>query len=443
MSVNFTFKKKLESKIKVTSTIAEHEIEEKIRCDTITGIIGQKIESTIPDEVKSDLVIPLIENNNWRAVAKRKREELHSQQKIIDVQPNVNSDETIDDKAKRELLDEVNRDNEKWENRGENNSNMIIPMLLRNCVPSGFEEDDNFDVSARADNPTIDDYEKIPVEEFGLAMLRGMGWKPGEAVGGKMKQVIAPLEVSIRPKGMGLGAESAMSKSSKANSKSSTTNVNPEELEFKQGCHVCVEVGNYIGYYGKVETIDDDLVRANVRLILNSETIVVPIATLRVVTRNEFSKEGKVVNKASYDEYKGKESVKKESGVHNNASNGESSKHRSWIQKRLRVRIIDKNYRKGKFYKEKVVINKVYDDHYCVCETDDKIMLDDVRDEMIETVIPRKENAEVIVLQGEHKGRIGYLIERDDQKYSATVRLSKMKDYINFDFDHICEYVYS
>lgn len=30
---------------------------------------------------------------------------------------------------------------------------------------------------------TVEDYEKIPVDAFGLAMLRGMGWKPGKGIG--------------------------------------------------------------------------------------------------------------------------------------------------------------------------------------------------------------------------------------------------------------------
>ena len=27
---------------------------------------------------------------------------------------------------------------------------------------------------------TIDDYENVPIGDFGLAMLRGMGWEPGK-----------------------------------------------------------------------------------------------------------------------------------------------------------------------------------------------------------------------------------------------------------------------
>lgn len=34
---------------------------------------------------------------------------------------------------------------------------------------------------------TLEDYESIPVNQFGLAMLRGMGWKPDEGIGKNKK----------------------------------------------------------------------------------------------------------------------------------------------------------------------------------------------------------------------------------------------------------------
>lgn len=32
---------------------------------------------------------------------------------------------------------------------------------------------------------TLEDYEKIPINDFGMAMLRGMGWKEGSGIGKK------------------------------------------------------------------------------------------------------------------------------------------------------------------------------------------------------------------------------------------------------------------
>ena len=63
-------------------------------------------------------------------------------------------------------------------------------------------EDDVFarDFNDAPDVSTLDDYEAMPVEEFGAALLRGMGWD-GKDRGPKVKQVVR------RPNQMGLGAK--------------------------------------------------------------------------------------------------------------------------------------------------------------------------------------------------------------------------------------------
>ena len=54
---------------------------------------------------------------------------------------------------------------------------------------------------------TLAQYEAMPVEDFGLAMLRGMGWKKGMAVGRSGKGPAAPVEYLKRPDKLGLGAD--------------------------------------------------------------------------------------------------------------------------------------------------------------------------------------------------------------------------------------------
>ncbi|KAJ5812162.1 hypothetical protein N7474_008463 [Penicillium riverlandense] len=48
-----------------------------------------------------------------------------------------------------------------------------------------YDEASSFrtDVASRPDSATLDAYDSIPVEEFGAALLRGMGWKDGQAIG--------------------------------------------------------------------------------------------------------------------------------------------------------------------------------------------------------------------------------------------------------------------
>lgn len=454
--ISFSFSKKLTKTPLSASKIAEKVEEDEVKCDIVTAIDDKKIESATPAQEKTALVIPCLQNNNWRLNQAKKKHAARNgavgkpAAAATECEPPADTtNETLDDIARRELLSEVARQNEEWEQRGNKASNLVIPVFMRNQPPEGFEQDDNFDVSARAENPTTEDYEKVPVEEFGLAMLRGMGWKEGEAVGGKMKAVVAPVEAVIRPKGLGLGAEAPKPKPPKVTvDKSGKQQV--EDLELKRGCHVSMELGEFKGFYGTVESIDDDMIRACVRLAINSLAVMVPIAALRVVSKDEFGKESKVINKSSYEEYKRKDErkpeIKRESDAdlqpmkHIKAEKQSDSK--SWIAKHLRVRIVDKNYRNRKYYKEKVVVKEVSSDRRsCTCRTDDKIMLEDLAEDMLETVIPRDEGATVMIVRGEHKGSLARLMKRDSDKSIASVKLRDSKETVKLHYDYVCEYV--
>ena len=72
-----------------------------------------------------------------------------------------------------------------------------------------MNEDDRFkaDVAARPDSADLDAYAAVPVEEFGAALLRGMGWKEGDAVG-KVKNAVGKARVvERRPALLGIGAK--------------------------------------------------------------------------------------------------------------------------------------------------------------------------------------------------------------------------------------------
>jgi len=58
-----------------------------------------------------------------------------------------------------------------------------------------------------SEKSTLEDYDRVPVSDFGLAMLRGMGWKAEEGIGLKNKRVVEMREPEVRPRGLGLGAE--------------------------------------------------------------------------------------------------------------------------------------------------------------------------------------------------------------------------------------------
>ena len=65
-----------------------------------------------------------------------------------------------------------------------------------------YDETGSFraDVQVRPDPATLDQYNAIPVEEFGAALLRGMGWKDGQAIGRGNYGTSATADRAIRPR---------------------------------------------------------------------------------------------------------------------------------------------------------------------------------------------------------------------------------------------------
>ncbi len=70
-------------------------------------------------------------------------------------------------------------------------------------------EDDAFkqDVVELPDEASLEDYERIPVSQFGAALLRGMGWKEGHAASRKNKGLVEPWLPQSRPALLGIGAK--------------------------------------------------------------------------------------------------------------------------------------------------------------------------------------------------------------------------------------------
>ena len=103
---------------------------------------------------------------------------------------------------------------------GDKKSTLVLPAIGLNGgtddLRSGRDtfianEDDVFrnDVASRPDMASLDAYAAVPVEEFGAALLRGMGWKEGDALGRRKEQITKPKPIERRPALLGIGAKEA------------------------------------------------------------------------------------------------------------------------------------------------------------------------------------------------------------------------------------------
>ncbi|KAJ9054821.1 DNA primase large subunit Spp2 [Entomophthora muscae] len=108
---------------------------------------------------------------------------------------------TLEEEAAAALIDDAN---------GVLNSDKkidIIPLSL-SSKPRSEAELFKDDIDSRPDECTLEDYERVPVQDFGEALLRGMGWKDGEPIGLKKRGgTYEAIGFERRERLLGLGAK--------------------------------------------------------------------------------------------------------------------------------------------------------------------------------------------------------------------------------------------
>ncbi|OAL33824.1 hypothetical protein AYO20_06835 [Fonsecaea nubica] len=111
---------------------------------------------------------------------------------------------TVDEEALQALLDDGS---------GKPRSNAIITIQgNRQLSPQDETQDFREDVASRPDSSTLEEYAAMPVEEFGLAMLRGMGQKRranGEIIDLAPKNDDNPRKLRKQEGFLGIGAKAA------------------------------------------------------------------------------------------------------------------------------------------------------------------------------------------------------------------------------------------
>uniref|UniRef100_A0A8C4N5B0 G-patch domain and KOW motifs-containing protein n=1 Tax=Eptatretus burgeri TaxID=7764 RepID=A0A8C4N5B0_EPTBU len=412
-AVAFAFLKKVEKfRIQEKSALGDKsDGRTREEVDFVTGVEGKEVHSTKPKEIHKELIIPLIKQNRWE-ILKRKN--------LLTEQQAKGKDSNAEFEAIKEVLEDSRRFMEQQEERDGHakDETFAIPMLLQNKVPDGFEDGEKVDVSLRPDVATEADYMAVPVEAYGLAMIRGMGWKPGEGIGKTFKQDVKATEHQLRPKGLGLGADrsalAALEGKKPARSlKPGDQRVAEEPLGHVPGAHVLLESGPHKGLCGKIEAVDADNARLVVRLALGGNAMTVSQYVARPMSSKEYVKfrQDSSMNKGgNKDEEVGKAKRRKQgqngnggdwqerhldrqetAGKSFNLSSRDSNKHGTkkkhdelvekrkntapvmpeppcWLHRDLRVRFIDRNYKGGKYYNCKVCIlggGKAFDNFHC------------------------------------------------------------------------------
>jgi ribosomal protein S4E len=106
-------------------------------------------------------------------------------------------------------------------------------------------------------------------------------------------------------------------------------------------------------------------------------------------------------------------------------------------------RIVSKNFHNGQYYNEKCIIQDVTRSKECILKTAAGKVLDAVKQQYLETVIPKVEKY-VMIIGGDHEelvGQIGKLIQYDSGTEKAIVQMDSTYEMETFGFDDISEYI--
>jgi len=480
--------------------------------DYVVSIVGTSIESLNAEPEKVPLVIPLPETKGVKIHKKylklvnglnkipvdstfeNKTEDVEmkegTQTNSEMVQPKsdskflelpIEAPKTLEEEAREELLLEASQIQ-----YVDAPNNLELPLLLkfRNTDLDKIEDEDQrfkADVASRPDETETEAYEKVPIDLFGAAMLRGMGWSEGAPIGvGKNAKVTDVVDFLPRPGyRTGLGAtpltipepkkkkfikpgesrgpkELQVLSDDKGNLKSIRRN--GEELTpiSKVGLHegslVGIIQGPHDGLYARVLKIFSSG-EVIVRLQSSDEQVQITKEDITLVDEKKLNSshparifieeyEKRLEKEKQEQKYKNLDEKKdtNEKKDKKESLKSSSKMEKRWIFPNLVVRIISKSFQNGKYYLKKGTILDVVDSETCTLQLQENQKMIDVKQSMLETVVP-KERERVMIVDGKLSGRTGVILEKPKGQGKATVQLAGGVDIERFELDSICQYV--
>uniref|UniRef100_A0A9J2Q2I1 G-patch domain-containing protein n=1 Tax=Ascaris lumbricoides TaxID=6252 RepID=A0A9J2Q2I1_ASCLU len=207
------------------------------------------------------LVIPLVKGNDWRI---ERLLRLKSEGKLSE-----------EECAKLELLTAA-----------------VSPSLIN--VAEISERSTASDVTSTITAEDAD-YEQVPVESFGLAVLRGCGWKEGEGIGMTNKRLCL-ITTKEAERSLGLGADINMGRPN-GKKVSSNDGENSDVRPLKKSSYVKITGGAYRDSYGKVQSFDEDNASVIVELAIGGNFVRVSEYAVMVVSSKEYERDAKCISR--------------------------------------------------------------------------------------------------------------------------------------------------
>ncbi|XWS15422.1 hypothetical protein CRYUN_Cryun35bG0096800 [Craigia yunnanensis] len=317
------------------------------------------------------------------------------------------------------------------------------------------------DLQKLPDDRGFEEFEDVPVEGFGKALLAGYGWVEGRGIGKNAKEDVKVKQYERRTDKEGLGFSSKETKERLHGFKNVKDNLDKEERVkedgngFFVGKDVRVIEGREMGSKG---TIMEKLGGSWVVLKLKNSEEEVKVRIFEIADLGSREEEKCLRKLKKLKTREGKDSKHKGDNRKLSQRNGGSEKRSetkvnvervringdrgvSWLRSHIRVRIISKSLEGGRLYLKKGQVVDVVGPYMCDISMDEsKELIQGVELELLETALPRR-GGPVLVLYGRHKGVYGSLVERDVNRETGVVRDADSQELLNVKLEQIAEYM--
>nr|CAH7735414.1 unnamed protein product [Callosobruchus chinensis] len=235
-------------------------------------------------KIHEPLIIPIKEDQKGivdRIKQARAQQSNKANLKSQELEDIPDTELTLDELAARELLNDAKK---RLELHNDPEGKVLVLAANTKNIESVEGEPE----------PTLEDYENIPISDYGLAMLRGMGWKEGMGIGKKAVKINVAKPPDVRPKGLGLGATRDIQ--IQEMSKEKAVDKDGKQLILVKGAFCKIIAGSNKGSYCKVLGLDEEASRVIVKTALKEAILSLNEFVLVPVNEEEYTRNSKILS---------------------------------------------------------------------------------------------------------------------------------------------------
>lgn len=286
----------------------------------------------------------------------------------------------------------------------------------------------------------FEEFDDVPVEGFGAALLKGYGWYEGRGIGRNHKEDVKIVEFDRRAGKEGLGFVAApLSNVDNGYAKDGHKNKEKDMGGYFVGKDVRIVGGREMGLKGRILEVMGGGDYVVLKVFDSGKEVEVKVRGRDVADLGSVEEE-RCLKKLKELKIENRKKDSKRSRGDRREEKPVRKDRMSWLASNIRVRIISKEFKGGRLYLKKGKVVDVVGPTTCDISMDgSRELIQGVEQDLLETALPRS-GGPVLVLYGKYKGVYGSLLEKDMEKETAVVQDADTRKPLRVLLEQIAEY---